>query len=142
MKFNPKHHLPLELVESIDDHYESLYEYYDGYYDDDYCSSYALYDYHAHDKTYTYAYVKELDKFIFNPNLKNFGDYRTELDLYEDSDGTLYHGVYSFTHHHKLTAMNGCVIEAMKDISNPSKRLSNLYEKLSNEYPEITLRLL
>ena len=63
MKFNPKHHLPIELVESIDEHYESLYAYYDGYYDDDdYCASYALYDYHAHDNTYTYAYVKELDK--------------------------------------------------------------------------------
>lgn len=145
MKLNPKHHLPEDIAEAIEEHYNDLYAYYDSSYYDDcdyYSAQYTMYDYHAHDETYTYAYVAELDKLMFDPVLKNFGDYMQDLDLYEDDDGVLYHGVYSFTHHHKLTAMMGCIIKAMKDIDQPSKKISNLYEKLSNDYPEVTLRLL
>ncbi len=142
MKINPNHHLPAEMSELIEEVYEERYDYYSSYCDDDYLPyAFALDEYSESIKTYMYAYVGELDKIMYNPQIKDLGDY-TPVEVYEDCDGVLHHSVYSFRHPHKLTALMGCIIAFLKETKNPPSKIVKLYNRLSNDYPEITLRLL
>lgn len=140
MKINPNKHLPQNIAEDIDEGLYGHYAYYDDYYDDWYSQSCYAYDYDQ-DIWNTYAYVESLDKILYNPTIKGFGDYNTD-DYYEDEEGNLHHSAYVFSHKHKITAFMGCVYEAMKQVKQPSQKLQNLHKKLTELYPEIILKLI
>ena len=129
---NCNQHLPIEIYDSIDDYYMDC-DYYDDYFDDDY--SYDRNYYGA----YMYCYVEEFDKIIFNAGIKE--DYETSSELYCDSEGNLFTAYPQFDDK-KIIALTGAVINAINNIKKPSKKLTKLYNKLLDCYPEIVLRIL
>lgn len=132
MKMNYNQHLPIEIYDSIDDYYMDC-DYYDDHFDDDY--SYDRNYYGA----YMYCYVEEFDKIIFNAGIKE--DYETSSELYCDSEGNLF-TAYPYFDDKKIIALTGAVINAINNIKKPSKKLTKLYNKLLDCYPEIVLRIL
>lgn len=132
MKMNYNQHLPIEIYDSIDDYYMDC-DYYDDHFDDDY--SYDRNYYGA----YMYCYVEEFDKIIFNAGIKE--DYETSSELYCDSEGNLF-TAYPYFDDKKIVALTGAVINAINNIKKPSKKLTKLYNKLLDRYPEIVLRIL
>lgn len=132
MKMNYNQHLPIEIYDSIDDYYMDC-DYYDDHFDDDY--SYDRNYYGA----YMYCYVEEFDKIIFNAGIKE--DYETSSELYCDSEGNLF-TAYTYFDDKKIIALTGAVINAINNIKKPSKKLTKLYNKLLECYPEIVLRIL
>ncbi len=132
MKMNYNQHLPIEIYDSIDDYYMDC-DYYDDHFDDDY--SYDRNYYGA----YMYCYVEEFDKIIFNAGIKE--DYETSSELYCDSEGNLF-TAYPYFDDKKIVALTGAVINAINNIKKPSKKLTKLYNKLLDCYPEIVLRIL
>lgn len=137
MKMNCNQHLPIEIYDSIDDHYMD-YDYYDfddEFIDDDYSYDRNLNYYGA----YMYCYVEEFDKIIFNAGIKE--DYETSSELYCDSEGNLF-TAYTYFDDKKIIALTGAVINAINNIKKPSKKLTKLYNKLLDCYPEIVLRIL
>ncbi len=133
MKMNYNQHLPIEIYDSIDDYYYMDCDYYDDHFDDDY--SYDRNYYGA----YMYCYVEEFDKIIFNAGIKE--DYETSSELYCDSEGNLF-TAYTYFDDKKIIALTGAVINAINNIKKPSKKLTKLYNKLLECYPEIVLRIL
>lgn len=129
---NYNQHLPIEIYDSIDDYYMDC-DYYDDHFDDDY--SYDRNYYGA----YMYCYVEEFDKIIFNAGIKE--DYETSSELYCDSEGNLF-TAYTYFDDKKIIALTGAVINAINNIKKPSKKLTKLYNKLLECYPEIVLRIL
>lgn len=132
MKMNYNQHLPIEIYDSIDDYYMDC-DYYDDHFDYDY--SYDRNYYGA----YMYCYVEEFDKIIFNAGIKE--DYETSSELYCDSEGNLF-TAYTYFDDKKIIALTGAVINAINNIKKPSKKLTKLYNKLLECYPEIVLRIL
>lgn len=132
MKMNYNQHLPIEIYDSIEDYYMDC-DYYDDHFDDDY--SYDRNYYGA----YMYCYVEEFDKIIFNAGIKE--DYETSSELYCDSEGNLF-TAYPYFDDKKIVALTGAVINAINNIKKPSKKLTKLYNKLLDCYPEIVLRIL
>lgn len=132
MKMNCNQHLPIEIYDSIEDYYMDC-DYYDDHFDDDY--SYDRNYYGA----YMYCYVEEFDKIIFNAGIKE--DYETSSELYCDSEGNLF-TAYPYFDDKKIVALTGAVINAINNIKKPSKKLTKLYNKLLDCYPEIVLRIL
>ena len=132
MKMNCNQHLPIEIYDLIDDYYMDC-DYYDDYFDDDY--SYDRNYYGA----YMYCYVEEFDKIIFNAGIKE--DYETSSELYCDSEGNLF-TAYPYFDDKKIIALTGAVINAINNIKKPSKKLTKLYNKLLDCYPEIVLKIL
>lgn len=86
-----------------------------------------------------YCYVEEFDKIIFNAGIKE--DYETSSELYCDSEGNLF-TAYTYFDDKKIIALTGAVINAINNIKKPSKKLTKLYNKLLECYPEIVLRIL
>ena len=119
MKMNCNQHLPIEIYDSIEDHYMDC-DYYDDHFDDDY--SYDRNYYGA----YMYCYVEEFDKIIFNAGIKE--DYETSSELYCDSEGNLF-TAYPYFDDKKIIALTGAVINAINNIKKPSKKLTKLYNK-------------
>lgn len=132
MKMNYNQHLPIEIYDSIEDYYMDC-DYYDDNFDDEY--SYDRNYYGA----YMYCYVEEFDKIIFNAGIKE--DYETSSELYCDSEGNLF-TAYPYFDDKKIVALTGAVINAINNIKKPSKKLTKLYNKLLDCYPEIVLRIL
>src|SRR5574344_1467262 len=132
MKMNYNQLLPIEIYDSIDDYYMDC-DYYDDHFDDEY--SYDRNYYGA----YMYCYVEEFDKIIFNGGIKE--DYETSSELYCDSEGNLF-TAYPYYADKKIIALTGAVINAINNIKKPSKKLTKLYNKLLDCYPEIVLRIL
>lgn len=140
MKMNGNQHLPIEIYDDI---YNSIYGSYmnydydfdDEFIDDDYSYDRNLNYYGA----YMYCYVEEFDKIIFNAGIKE--DYETSSELYCDSEGNLF-TAYPYFADKKIIALTGAVINAINNIKKPSKKLTKLYNKLLECYPEIVLRIL
>lgn len=133
MKMNCNQHLPIEIYDSIEDHYMDC-----DYYDDNFDVEYS-YDRNYYYGAYMYCYVEEFDKIIFNAGIKE--DYETSSELYCDSEGNLF-TAYPYFDDKKIVALTGAVINAINNIKKPSKKLTKLYNKLLDCYPEIVLRIL
>lgn len=108
-------------------------DYYDDHFDDEYSNDRNYYG------AYMYCYVEEFDKIIFNAGIKE--DYETSSELYCDSEGNLF-TAYPYFDDKKIVALTGAVINAINNIKKPSKKLTKLYNKLLDCYPEIVLRIL
>ena len=135
MKMNGNQHLPIEIYDDIYDSIYGSYMNYDYVFDDDYSYERNINYYGA----YMYCYVEALDKIIFNAGIKE--DFETSSELYCDSEGNLF-AAYPYFDDKKIIALTGAVINAINNIKKPSKKLTKLYNKLLDCYPEIVLRIL
>lgn len=136
-------------TEALDMYYDECCvfddDYFNGYVDNYWSYNSGHNEYSHNQQIYYYAYIKPLDKFISSQQkLKNFSNCgNKEYDIYEDKFGDTHAPVYSIYAPTKIEAFLGCIMLTINGESgNVSEKIKNLYDKLSNEYPEVLIKLI